>query len=97
MELGMKKTLILGIAFASCMMAGQARAFDTFIPLGFGYSTSNAEPSQLTEHDKQIIGQADIYETDIYQRQLRARETDSRASRFRSDRNSDGTEMFPEY
>ena len=93
----MKKFLILGIVLSSGLVASEARAFDTFIPLGFGYSTSNAQPSQLSQHDKQIIGQADIYETDIYQRQLRARETDTRRQKWSSDRNYDGTDTFPEY
>jgi hypothetical protein len=97
MEWVMKKTLILGVVLAAGLVSGRAQAFDTFIPMGFGYSTSNMQPSQLSEQDKKIIGQADIYETDIYQRQLRARETDTRMQNWRSDRNFDGTDHFPEY
>src|SRR4051812_43934498 len=97
MEWVMKKSLILGLVVAAGVAAGEARAFDTFIPMGFGYSTANNNPSMLTDAERRAIAKADIYETDIYQRQLQARQTDSRASNFRSDRNFDGTEYFPQY
>ncbi|MBG1231498.1 hypothetical protein [Aestuariivirga litoralis] len=93
----MKKSLILGVVVAAGFIAGEAQAFDTFIPMGFGYSTANSDPSMLSAAERKAIAKADIYETDIYQRQLHARQTDSRMSRFMSDRNSDGTENFPEY
>ncbi len=97
MEWMMKKSLILGTVLAAGLMTGQALAMDTFIPMGFGYSTANTEPSQLSAAERKAISQADIYETDIYQRQLRARQTDTRMQHWMSDRNFDGTDTFPEY
>lgn len=80
------------LAVIAVMLAASvpAQAFENFLPLGLGYSTSNVGLSQLSAKDRSIISQTDIYETDIYQRQLRARETDSRRRAFSSDRNSDG-------
>lgn len=67
-----------------------AYAFETFLPLGLGYSSANASLSQLSAKDRSIISQTDIYETDIYQRQLRAKQLDARMRAYSSDRNSDG-------
>jgi len=83
----MRKLFILAVLLAGAV---PAQAFDTFVPMGMGYSTSNAELSKLSARDRAIIAQTDIYETDIYQRQLRAREFDARTRAFSSDRNSDG-------
>ena len=88
---------LLGLVLVTLFLTTSAQAFDNFIPLGFGYSTSNADPSQLTAHERATISQTDIYETDIYLRQLRARQMDSRMQRFLNDRNSDGTDYSPNY
>ena len=83
----MRKILIVVVGLLG---AAPAYAFETFLPTGMGYSTSNAKLSQLSARDRSIISQTDIYETDIYQRQLHARQLDARMRAFSSDRNSDG-------
>jgi hypothetical protein len=91
---------VLAVACFVMMLGASAQnamAYDTFIPLGFGYSTANGDPAQLTARERATISQTDIYETDIYQRQLRARQTDSRMQRFLNDRNADGTDYSPNY
>ena len=75
----------------------QALAYDTFIPLGFGYSTMQRDPESVSKQEQKTINQADIYETDIYQRQLRARQFDSRNRRFQDDRNWNGTDNWIDY
>jgi serine/threonine protein kinase HipA of HipAB toxin-antitoxin module len=83
----MRKLAILAVIFAGVT---PAKAFESFLPTGMGYSSSNAQLSQLSAQDRSIISQTDIYETDIYQRQLRARQLDARMRAFSNDRNSDG-------
>jgi hypothetical protein len=80
------------LAFVAVILAGvsPAYAFDTFLPSGMGYSTSNIGLSDLSAADRAAIARADIYETEIYQRQLRAKQFDARTSAFSNDRNSDG-------
>ena len=97
MEFKMRVLAVAGFVLALGVSASSAFAFDTFIPLGYGYSTANRDASQLTARERAAISQTDIYETDIYQRQLRARQTDSRMQRFLNDRNSDGTDYSVNY
>ncbi len=93
----MRRVLILTAICAVGGFVTPALAFDTFIPLGMGYSTQDGSLSGLTAQERNTINQADIYETDIYQRQLRARQNDSRMQRFSSDRNSNGTDFSVDY
>ena len=93
----MRKNVWAGLLLAMTLGAPSAFAFDTFIPLGFGYSTSNNKPSQLTPNERSVISQTDIYETDIYQRQLRARQDYSHMQRIWNDRNSDPTDFSVNY
>ena len=93
----MRVLALAGFVLALGLGAPGAHAFDSFMPLGFGYSTTNTDPSTLTARERAAISQTDIYETDIYQRQMRARQFDSRMQRFLNDRNSDGTDYSPNY
>ena len=90
----MRKFVILAVLLAG---SAPAKAFDSFLPLGMGYSSSNAELSQLSPQDRHIISQTDIYETEIYQRQLQDRQMDARMHSFTSDRNLDGTALGLNY
>ncbi len=87
----MTAVVLLGLS------ATQALAYDTFIPLGFGYSTMQGTPGKVSKQEQKTINQADIYETDIYKRQVRAREFDSRNRRFQDDRNWNGTDNWIDY
>ncbi len=93
----MRHLLILATVCVAACVATPAMAFDTFIPLGMGYSTQGGSLSGLSAQERDTINQADIYETDIYQRQLHARQNDSRMRRFSSDRNSNGTDFSVDY
>ena len=91
----MRTVLITGLVFLG--LSGSAQAYDTFIPLGFGYSTTQRNAQTVTAQEQKTIDQADIYETDIYKRQVRAREFDSRNRRFQDDRNWNGTDNWIDY
>jgi hypothetical protein len=66
--------------------ASSAFAYDTFIPMGQGYSTNNFDVSQLTPEQQAAINQADIYETELYLKQLRQKQLDSQMNRLMFDR-----------
>ena len=93
----MRGFVLAGLAAAALLISGPAQAFDRFIPMGLGYSSANIGLSQLSESDRRIISQTDIYETDIYERQLRARQMDTRMQHFMNDRNFDGTDTGINY
>ncbi len=93
----MHKAIIAGLAFGSFFLAGQALAYDTFIPLGYGYATGKGDLTQLTPGERSAIGQADVYETDLWERQLHARQFDTYRSNFSTDRNANGTEDWINY
>jgi hypothetical protein len=93
----MRLALIVATVCGAATICMPAMAFDSFIPLGMGYSTQGGNIAGLSSQEQQAINQADIYETDIYQRQLRARQTDSRMQRFLNDRNSNGTDYSVDY
>jgi hypothetical protein len=76
---------IIGILVASitlAVLAIPAQAFETFIPLGTGYSTSVSKDPAIESERQRIIEQADIYETEIYNKQLQERILQSRSSAF---------------
>ena len=90
----MRKFAILAVFIAG---TAPACAYDTFLPMGMGYSTSNAQLSQLSPADRRIISQTDIYETEIYQRQLEQQQLDARMRSYSGDRNSDFTSANPNF
>ena len=89
--------LVLGISFAVLTLCGPAQAYDSFVPLGLGYSTQSIDLTKLTARQRAAINQADIYETEIYQRQLRAKRFDSKFQNFSSDRNANLTDSWINY
>ena len=89
--------IIFGVSFAVLAFCGPAHAYDSFLPLGLGYSTSTVDLSTLTPRQRAAINQADIYETEIYKRQLRAKQFDSKFQNFQSDRNSSLTDNWINY
>jgi hypothetical protein len=79
---------VIGILVASltfAVLAVPAQAFETFIPLGTGYSTSVSSDPAIESERQRIIEQADIYETEIYQKQLEQQILQSRSSAFFND------------
>ena len=62
-----------------------AQAFETFIPLGTGYSTSVSKDPAIESERQRIIEQTDIYETQIYNQQLQQRNFQARSSAFFND------------
>jgi len=85
----MRKFLwVSAIAVLSVGAASSAFAYDTFIPLGLGYSTTNSDGAQITPEQQAAINQADIYETEQYNKQLRQKQLDSQMYRFMFDRQS---------
>ena len=59
-----------------------ARAYENFIPLGTGYSTSVSSIPAIKSERQRIIEQTDIYETEIYNKQLQERIFTSRSGAF---------------
>ncbi len=88
---------ILSVSFVVLAFSGSAHAYDSFLPLGLGYSTRSVDLTKLTPRQRAAINQADIYETEIYKRQLRAKQFDSKFQNFQSDRNSNLTDNVLNY
>ncbi len=59
-----------------------AHAYENFIPLGTGYSTSVHSIPAIESERQRIIEQTDIYESEIYNKQLQQRIVNSRSSAF---------------
>jgi hypothetical protein len=64
-----------------------AHAYESFIPLGTGYSTQVSEIPALNSDAQSLATQTDIYETEIYRRALEQRMHNSAIKKFFS--NSD--------
>ncbi len=90
----LKVSLIAATLLAT---ANAAVAYDTFIPLGKGYSTNNLDSAQITADEQAAINQADIYETELYMKHLREKQFDSRLNKFMFDRQSNGAEDQIDY
>jgi hypothetical protein len=82
--LKMRRLLVIAPAL---MVLGfpHASAFETFIPMGTGYSTEISEVPAFDSSRGRVNQEADIIETEIYRRQREAQMRDSRMSRFKSD------------
>ena len=78
-------------------LISSAYAYDKFIPLGAGYSTSVSVLPPLNSQSHSITSQTDIYESEMYQRDLDRRLIDSRMTHFTNDQNSNGTEGVFDY
>ena len=89
--------ILLGLSLAILIGSAPARAYDSFVPLGLGYSTQSVDLTKLSARQRAAINQADIYETEIYQRQLRAKRFDSKFQNFSSDRNANLTDNWLNY
>ena len=88
---------VFGVFLAVLAFCGPAQAYDSFLPLGVGYSTQSVDLTALTPRQRAAINKADIYETEIYQRQLRAKQFDSKMRRFLDDRNANLTDGWINY
>ncbi len=67
------------------MMVMPAQAYENFIPLGTGYSTSVSTIPGIESERQRIIEQTDIYETEIYNKQLQQRQLETSSSAFFND------------
>ena len=79
---------ILGILVGGLvlgMMVMPAQAYENFIPLGTGYSTSVSKDPALESERQRVIAQTDIYETEIYNKMLQQRNLDLSSSAFFND------------
>jgi hypothetical protein len=73
---------ILSVVVVASVLATPAFAFETFIPLGTGYSTSVSSIPSLESERQRIIEQTDIYQTEIYNKLLQERILESRNNAF---------------
>ena len=89
----MRLVLIIGAMFFG--LSAQALAYDSFIPLGAGYSTEVSTLPALDSQAQALTTQADIYESEIYRKLLEQRQHDSYISRFSS--NSDASDFSIDY
>ena len=89
--------ILIALSFVVLAFSTSAQAYDSFLPLGLGYSTGSVDLSTLTPRQRAAINQTDIYETEIYKRQLRAKQFDSKFQNFQSDRNSNLTDNWINY
>ncbi len=76
---------ILAVILGFVALVGPATAYDTFIPLGTGYSSSVSSIPAIESERQRIIEQTDIYETEIYNKQLQQSILNSRSNAFFND------------
>ena len=81
----MRVSAILVAVLGLGALALPAQAFETFIPLGTGYSSSVSKDPAIESERQRIIEQTDIYETEIYNKNLAQRRLESRSSAFFND------------
>lgn len=78
---------VLMVGAVVCGGVAPALAYESFIPLGTGYSTSVSELPALNSDAQSLASQTDIYETELYRRALEERKHKSAIKQFFS--NSD--------
>lgn len=83
--------LVLGV------MVMPAQAYENFIPLGTGYSTSVSSIPGIKSERQRIIEQTDIYETEIYNKMLQQRNLESSSSAFFNDSEAYASDRFINY
>jgi hypothetical protein len=70
-----------------CSGFNSAHGYESFIPLGTGYSTNVSELPAFNSRAQSLAAQTDIYETELYRRALEERKHKSAIKQFFS--NSD--------
>ncbi len=96
----MRRDLGLFLGFAALLSVGAvspASAYETFIPLGTGYSTDIDSVPSFDSQRGEIIQQSDIIETEIYLQKRKEQEADSRFNRFFSDTEISGADNSIDY
>jgi hypothetical protein len=83
----MRLKQVLLVCLVVCGSFNSALAYESFIPLGTGYSTNVSELPALDSDAQSLATQTDIYETEIYRRALEQRMHNSAIKKFFS--NSD--------
>ena len=76
---------IMAVTLTSALWAMPAQAYENFIPLGTGYSSSVSTIPGVESERQRIIEQTDIYETEIYNKQMQERLLQARSSAFFND------------
>jgi hypothetical protein len=83
----MRLKQVLFVSAVVCSGCAPAYAYESFIPLGTGYSTNVSELPALNSNAQSLSAQTDIYETELYRRALEERKHKSAIKQFFS--NSD--------
>ena len=91
-----RSIIILALVFGNAL-AGQAQAYENFIPSGTSYSTEVDSLPPLDSELGQAIGQTDIYETEIYRKARENAAYDSKLRRFFTDSGTPGGDQFIDY
>jgi hypothetical protein len=76
----LKQVVLVGAVL--CGGFAPAHAYESFIPLGTGYSTNVSELPSLNSDSQSLSAQTDIYETEIYRRALEERKHKSAIKQF---------------
>jgi hypothetical protein len=83
----MRLKQVLFVSAVVCSGFAPAYGYESFIPLGTGYSTNVSELPALNSNAQSLAAQTDIYETELYRRALEERKHKSAIKQFFS--NSD--------
>jgi hypothetical protein len=78
----MRLNQILLVGAIVCSSFAPALAYESFIPLGTGYSTNVSELPSLNSDAESLAAQTDVYETEIYRRALEQRNQNGALRRF---------------
>jgi hypothetical protein len=90
------RCVLVGLAFVAAA-SGSAMAYENFIPMGAGYSSSVSEVPEFGSAKGKVNSRADVYETEIYRKGRKKVEAESRLRQFFSDRNANSTDGFIDY
>jgi hypothetical protein len=93
----MRLMSVLIVATASLMAATAAHAYETFIPLGTGYSTGVSALPPSDSEAQALISQTDIYETEEYRKQLELRQFRNSLNQSGNNIGSTGPSDFIDY
>jgi hypothetical protein len=88
--------IVTGLTVAA-ISGSSAFAYENYIPLGTGYSSSVDEVPQFDSEQGQVIQQTDVYETELYMKARKRAEEESRLREFFSDAESTGANGHIDY
>jgi hypothetical protein len=88
--------IVTGLTVAAFSSAS-AFAYENYIPLGTGYSSTVDEVPRFESEQGQVIQQTDVYETELYMKARKRAEEESRLREFFSDAESTGSNGHIDY